>query len=121
MNEIGPFFGGLEKEGLSVKIHVKLPESFSQRPQQSKKNNLCSKIGCIILCLLPGLLVLTVGLIFIELWTPMRRLSTPILMLSYLFVIWCSFSAVVLAGIAKKWLPTFITCIVLLIVVILIK
>ena len=102
-----------------MKIHIKLPESFSQKPQENRKDSLCNKIGNIILRLLPGLLVLTVGFIFIELWTPMRRLSTPILMLSYLFVIWCSIAAVVLAGMAKRWLPTLITCITLLIVIIL--
>lgn len=102
-----------------MKIHIQLPESFPQKPQQSKKNSMCNKIGSMILCLLPGLLVLTIGLIFIELWPPMERLSTPIRMLSYFFVGWCSIAAVVLAVIAKKWLPTAITCLVLLIVVIL--
>lgn len=102
-----------------MKIHIKLPESFPRKPQQSKKNSICNKIGGMILCLLPGLLVLTVGLIFIELWPPMGRLSTPILRLSYFFVGWCSIAAVVLAVIAKKWIPTVIICIVLLIVVIL--
>ena len=85
----------------------------------NKKATLFDTVGDMILYVLPGLIVLTAGLVFTERWPPMEGLPPPVLYLTYLCVIWCSFSVVVLCMRIKRWFPT-LTCIVELVIILLI-
>ena len=97
-----------------MKIYFLFPDPFLQRqgPKPSGRvHALFNKIGDIILCLLPGLLVLTAGLMFIELWPSMTRLSALVRMLFRILVVWCALAAVVLAVRLKRWFPVVVACI----------
>lgn len=100
---------------------MKIKINFSpQKPQfGNKKDNLFNIAGDMILCILPGLFILTSGFVFTELWPPMEGLPTPVLCLIYICIIWCSVAVVILSIRIKRWFPTLITCIVLMIVVLL--